>query len=70
MTSYRSGNSTTNTVTLVVRMVDTQTGETVWSATNTAGGKGFFASLFGTGDKSQSEVIRDCVEGVLKTLIK
>lgn len=69
LTGYRSGNSTTNTVTLVVRMVDTESGETVWSTTHTSGGKGFFASLFGTGDKSQSEVIRDCVEGVLNTLI-
>jgi hypothetical protein len=69
LTSFRSGNSTTNTVTLVVRMVDTESGETVWSTTHTSGGKGFFASLFGTGDKSQSEVIRNCVEGVLKTLI-
>jgi len=67
--SMRSGASTINTVTMVVRMVETETGMTVWSATHTSGKKGFWASLFGTGGKSQSEVMRSCIKGVLKTLI-
>ena len=70
MTSSRSGSAMVNTVTLVIRMVETETGATVWSATNTSGGRGFWGSLFGGGDKSESEAIRDCVKGVVKTLIK
>ncbi|PKK85085.1 MAG: hypothetical protein CVT49_00660 [candidate division Zixibacteria bacterium HGW-Zixibacteria-1] len=70
VSTFRSGASTTNTVTMVVSMVETETGMTVWSATNTSGKKGFFSSLFGTGDKSESEAMRDCVKGTLKTLIK
>jgi len=68
--SLRSGGGTANTVTIVVRMVETETGMTVWSTTNTSGKRGFWATLFGTGDKSESEAIRDCVKGALKTLIK
>ena len=70
MTSSRSGSAMVNTVTLVIRMVETETGATVWSATNTSGGRGFWGSLFGGGDRSESEAIRDCVKGVIKTLIK
>ncbi|MEW5922504.1 MAG: hypothetical protein AB1746_00800 [Candidatus Zixiibacteriota bacterium] len=70
VSTFRSGASTVSTVTMVVRMVETETGMTVWSATNTSGKKGFLASLFGTGDKSESEAMRDCVKGVIKTLIK
>ncbi len=70
MTGSRSGSAMVNTVTLVVRMVETETGATVWSATNTAGGRGFWGSLFGGGDKSESEAIRDCVKGAVKSLIK
>ncbi len=64
-----SGGMNASTVTLVVRMVETETGATVWSATHTAGGRGFWSVLFGTGGKSQSEATRDCVDGIVKTLI-
>ena len=70
MGSLRSGNTVTNSVTLVARMVETETGEIVWSATQSSGGRGFWASLFGIGGKSQSQAIRDCVAGVLNTLIE
>jgi len=69
ISAIRSGGSTAHTVTLDIRMVDTESGVTVWSATNTTGGKGFFSSLLGTGEKSQSEVIRKCVRKTLNTLI-
>ncbi len=65
-----SGGTTTNTITMIVRMVETETGATVWSATHTAGGRGFWGALFGTGGKSQSEATRDCVDGIIKTLVK
>lgn len=63
------GGVATSTITMVVRMVETETGATVWSATHTAGGRGFWSALFGTGGKSQSEATRDCVDGIIKTLI-
>ncbi len=65
----RSGNSNSITMTIVARMVESETGETVWSATHTAGGKGFLSSLFGVGNKSTSEVMRDCIKKILGTLI-
>ncbi|MFH1699207.1 MAG: DUF4136 domain-containing protein [Candidatus Zixiibacteriota bacterium] len=70
LASTRSGNAVTNSVTLVVRMVETESGEIVWSATQNSGGRGFWSSLFGTGGKSQSQAIRDCVSSILRTLIK
>lgn len=57
-------------VTLDVRMVETESAQTVWSATHTEGSRGFLASLFGTGAKSQSEVARQCVRKVIKTLVR
>ena len=67
--SMRSGSASTRIVTMVVRLVETDAGVTVWSATHTEGGRGFWASLFGTGQKSESEVTRNCVKKTLKTLI-
>jgi TolB-like protein len=57
-------------VTLDVRMVETESAQTVWSATHTEGSKSFLSSLFGTGQKSQSEVARQCVRKVIKTLVR
>ncbi len=57
-------------VTLDVRMVETESAQTVWSATHTEGSKSFLASLFGTSQKSQSEVSRQCVRKVIKTLVR
>lgn len=68
--SMRSGSNATNIVTLVVRMVEVETGSTVWSATHTEGGRGFWSSVFGTGEKSKSGVMRSCVRKTLGTLIK
>jgi len=65
----RSGSTTINTVSMVVRLVETETGQTIWSATGGAGGRGFWGSLFGTSGKSASEVTRDCVRKLLGTLI-
>lgn len=67
--SMRSGGATVNTVSMVVRLVETETGETVWSATAGAGGRGFWASLFGGGGSTASEATRDCVKKILNTLL-
>ncbi len=66
----RAGSSPTTEITINARMVETETGQTIWSATNTEGGRGFWASLFGTGDKSESQSTRKCVKRIIKTLVK
>lgn len=69
-TAIRSGSSQTYSVTLDVRLVETESGRTIWSATNTEKGTSVWKSVFGGSGKSQSEVMRKCVHDVLKTLIK
>jgi TolB-like protein len=66
----RAGGSATTEVTIDARMVETETGQTVWSATNTEGGRSLLASLFGTGDRSEAETARSCVRRLIKTLVK
>jgi len=68
-TSARSGGGTVNHVTMSARLVETDTGETVWAATHTADSKGFWSTLFGTADRSLSEVMRECVHECLHTLV-
>jgi len=67
--SLRSGSTTVSVVTVVLRLVETETGATVWSATNSDDSSGFWSTLFGTGQKSRSEVMRRCIDGCLDTLL-
>jgi len=67
--SQRSGGANINVVTLNARLVETETGETVWSATHTESGGGFWSTLFGTRQRSSSEVTRACVAKSIRTLI-
>ena len=67
--AIRSGSSQSHVVTLDIRLVEAETGRTIWSATNTERGIGFWNSLFGGNGKSQSEVMRKCVHETLETLI-
>lgn len=67
--AIRSGSSAASTVTISVRLLETDTGATVWSTTNTEGGRGFWSSLFGTGNDSLSEVTRRCVKNAIATLV-
>lgn len=66
----QSSSGVNNVVTVVARMVETDTGTSIWSATNTETGRTFWSSIFGGGQKSKSEVTRNCVKRVLNTLIK
>lgn len=67
--TVRDGTANVNVVTLSARFIETDKGMTVWSSTHTEGGRGFWARLFGTGERSQGEVTRRCVEKTLATLI-
>lgn len=68
-TSMRSGATTVSVVTVVCRLLETETGATVWSATNTEDSSSFWSSLFGTGQKAPSVVMRKCIDGCLDTLM-
>jgi len=67
--SLRSGSTTVSVVTVVIRLVETETGATVWSATNTEDSANFWSTLFGTGQKARSAVMRSCLDGCLDTLL-
>jgi len=67
--ALRAGSSQDHIVTIVARLVEREGGETVWTATHTEGGRSFWASLFGGGKRSQSEVMRECVRNTLATLV-
>ena len=67
--SLRSGSTTVSVVTVVIRLVETETGATVWSATKSDDSATFWSSLFGTGQRSAAEVTRTCIDGALGTLL-
>ena len=68
-TSVRSGSANVSVVTVVIRLVETETGATVWSVTNSEDSRTFWSSVFGGGQKSISEVTRSCIDGCLDTLL-
>ncbi|RJP77757.1 MAG: hypothetical protein C4524_07655 [Candidatus Zixiibacteriota bacterium] len=68
--NLRNGGSTVPTVTMDLRMVETESGETIWAATHTEGRPGVLTSLFGVSGKSTSETMRSCVNEMLSTLIQ
>jgi len=57
-------------VTLSVRMVETDSGLTVWSTTHTEDSRGFWSSLFGTSGPSAGEVMRRCVKRCVSGLFQ
>ena len=67
--SLRSGSNTENVVTLDVRLVETETGSVIWSTIRTETGRGFWASLFGTGGATMSEVSRTVARGAIEDLV-
>jgi len=58
----REAGSVKSVVTLTARMVETDSGQTVWSTTHTEDSRGFWSALFGTGGPSSGEVMRRCVK--------
>ncbi len=67
--TQRAGNTNVNVVTLNARLIETETGEAIWSATHSESGSGFWSTLFGTRQRSRSEVTRSCVSECIGTLI-
>lgn len=69
-TTVRRGNESITVVTATVRLVETETGSTVWSTVVTEDSGGFWSNLFGTAQKSRSEVTRRCLDRCLDTLME
>ncbi len=66
----RAGSTPAPEVTINLRLVETQSGVTVWSASRTRSGTTASARLFGIGGQSLTEVARKLVREELSTLVK
>ncbi len=66
----RSGTAPAPEVTIQLRLVETQSGVTVWSASRTRSGTTASARLFGIGGQSLTEVSRQLLREELSTLVK
>ena len=66
----RSGNTPTPDVTIQLRLIETHTGSTVWSAGQTRSGASMSTRLFGVGGESLTEAARRVVRSELQTLLK
>jgi TolB-like protein len=66
----RTGATPTPEVTINLRLVETQSGVTVWSASRTRSGTTASARLFGIGGQSLTEAARQLIREELSTLVK
>ena len=66
----RSGNVSTHVVSISARMVNAETGSTVWSSSVNTGGPGFFARLFGFGEKTRGSAERGAVQKLIGSLVR
>ena len=66
----RSGTVMVPVVTLDVRMVEAESGVTVWAATDTEKGSGVGTQVLGTGGEPISTTTRRCVQKIIKTLVR
>lgn len=65
----RTGTITAPDVALSLYLVDVETGLTMWSTTDASTGLGVWTRLFGVGEKSQTEAVRDLLRTILPTLV-
>jgi hypothetical protein len=66
----RTSGASSTAVSLVFRMIETDTGQVIWSTSISQSGVGASARLFGVGGASATERARDLIREALKTLIK
>ena len=66
----RTGTTPTPEVTIQLRMIETTSGSTIWSAGKTRSGAGVTTRLFGVGGESLTEAARQIVRAELSTLLK
>lgn len=68
--AVRNGGSSSTEVALTARLVETENGTTIWSATYTDGGRNLFQALLGLDPPTKSAATISCVKGIIGTLIK
>jgi TolB-like protein len=68
-TTSRGGGQSQTVVSVVVRLVETETGATVWSASSSADSGTFWSSVLGTSHRSHTEVLRQSIRNCLETLL-
>jgi hypothetical protein len=56
-------------VTIQLKLIETETGATVWAATDTRGGAGLGQRLFGVGGESPIEAARSILRGLIGKLV-
>ncbi|MBI3450304.1 MAG: hypothetical protein HY049_15495 [Acidobacteria bacterium] len=66
----RTSGASNTSVSLVFRMIETDTGQVIWSTAISQSGVGASARLFGVGGASATERARDLIREALKTLIQ
>lgn len=66
----RTGTTPAPEVTVQLRLVETQSGVTVWSASRTRSGSSLSARLFGVGGASLTEAARELVRAELRSLVE
>ena len=66
----RSGTVASQAISLSMRMIETQTGKVVWSASSTKGGVSFTDRLLGGGGAPMNEVTEKAVNAILDKLFK
>lgn len=66
----RSGNTTSHVVSISARMVNSETGSTVWSSSVNTSGPGVFARLFGVGETTRGNASRNAVQKLIGTLVR
>jgi len=66
----RSGNTSSHVVSISARMVNTETGSTVWSSSVNTSGPGFVARLFGVGETTSGSASRSAVQKLIGTLVR
>lgn len=66
----RTGTTPAPDVTIQLRLVETQSGVTVWSASQTRSGASLSARLFGVGGMSLTEAARAVLREQLRSLVK
>lgn len=66
----RAAGAPATAVSLVFRMIETDTGELIWSSSASRSGVGAMARLFGVGGESATERARELIQDCLKTLIR
>jgi hypothetical protein len=57
-------------ISLDVRMVEVESGATIWSAVVNTGGPGFFAKFLGTGEQTRGSAVRKAVRKSISTLVQ